>query len=293
MISADNGQAANEHEISNATSETTHTTVDKGSMRFIERYVIRILNFADRPTTKRLLDAGAQVRSTVGTHLVLELIRRVRNDTCPIAWVGHAFADSELSRDELSNDAYNSAVTYCLTNTAAVVQQMNVDGLRSWLEETLLRASAGSRRLFVPGLWPLADWTLHAVMGVTPVDCCRCDHSSFVSCVSTSTMLDHWGATTFDGTRWKEEASVMTCLAGSSGAGQLRWTEVLTAPTCYIFSPLRRSVDDVRTTERVPLFLNHRNESGAVDFCCVGGDVQHEWFKASLPKTIQVVFASV
>ena len=81
-------------------------------MRLIERCVIRVANFADRGTMQRLLDASALMRSTVGTHVILELIRRLRNDACPIAWAGSVFADSELSRDELSNEAYSTAVTY-------------------------------------------------------------------------------------------------------------------------------------------------------------------------------------
>jgi hypothetical protein len=91
-------------------------------MRLIERFVIRVANFADRGTMKRLLNASAETRSTVGTHLILELIRRVRNDACPIAWAGSVFADTELSRDELTNAAYSTAVTYCVTHTAGVVE---------------------------------------------------------------------------------------------------------------------------------------------------------------------------
>ncbi len=119
-------------------------------MRLIERFAIRVANFADRCTLKRLLDASVTTRCTLGTHLILELIRRVRNDACPIAWVGSGFADAELSRDELSNAAYKAAVTYCITNTAAVVERMNVQGL----EDTLVRTvECGlGRRLFVPGL---------------------------------------------------------------------------------------------------------------------------------------------
>jgi hypothetical protein len=137
-------------------------------MRLVERHVIRIANFADQSDAKRLLNASATTRGTVGTHLVLELIRRIRNDACPIAWAGVELTNAELCRDELSNEAYSAAVTYCMSNTAAVVERMNVDGLRSWLEVTL--SQPGGCRLFVPGLWPLADWVLRHVMNVAPLD---------------------------------------------------------------------------------------------------------------------------
>jgi hypothetical protein len=48
-------------------------------------------------------------------------------------------------------------VTYCMANTATEVELMNAEGLRSWLEETLRE----HRRLFLPGLWGLADWAVH------------------------------------------------------------------------------------------------------------------------------------
>ncbi len=108
---------------------------------------------------QRLLDSGDWTRSTVGTHLILDLIRRLR---------GSGFAGSELSRDEPTNAAYRTTVTYCIQHTAGVVELMNLEGLRSWLEETL--GALSGRLLFVSRLWALADWTLEAVMTITPAE---------------------------------------------------------------------------------------------------------------------------
>jgi hypothetical protein len=141
-------------------------------MRLIERYVIRVANFADVGTTQRILNASAQVRSTVGTHLILELIRRLRNDDCPIAWAGKGFANNELGRDELSNEAYGAAMTYCTSNTAAVVELMNVEGLRAWLEETLIRTGSSYPGC---GRWQTGRYGLSSVCGllITVVTRCR------------------------------------------------------------------------------------------------------------------------
>ncbi len=134
-------------------------------MWLFERYLVRIANFADRHVTTQLLNAVLDTRSVIATHLILELIRRLRNSACPIGWEGSPFLDTELGRDELSNAAYYAAVRYCLGNTSAVAELLNIDGLRSWLEDTL-RAHP---RLLVPGVWALADWTIQ-VMGIEIVD---------------------------------------------------------------------------------------------------------------------------
>jgi hypothetical protein len=78
-------------------------------MGLIARYVIRVANFADRDTMQRLLDASASTRSTVGTHLILELIRRLRNDACPIAWMGSGFVCECGGADERGRAAIVAA----------------------------------------------------------------------------------------------------------------------------------------------------------------------------------------
>jgi hypothetical protein len=247
-------------------------------MLAVERYVIRVANFADRGTMQRLLDSSAEVRSMVGTHLILELIRRVRNDACPIAWAGSAFADSELSRDELSNEAYSTAVTYCIQHTAGVVELMNVDGLRLWLEETLREASGG--RLFVPGLWALADWTLEAVMGITPPDRGEEDSGDGDGGEAVR-LLRGWGAMGYDGAEWVRESveGITTALTASSTSGYrlTRNDEDEEATTHHVFSLHHQSDRGTMST-----LVLHRDEHAVVAFHGVdSSDAGDRWCEAS------------
>jgi hypothetical protein len=277
-------------------------------MRLIERYVIRIANFADRDTVPRLLDASAEIRGVVGTHLILELIRRLRNDACPVAWAGSGFTDSELSRDELTNGAYSTAVTYCVRNTAAVVEAMNVEGLRSWLEETLAQITKdgdGASRLFVPGLWPLADWTLYSVMGVIPVDrgdgpsCQGSDGSN-----GEAAVLHAWGAVAFNGLDWWREnvKLIKTIVMASSRISRYRLSTCTKgccgATSFHMFSRRRELTTPAGIVTfaspvqlRQPLVLRCDGDA-LIAFRGVGGGAKDGWWKVT-PAVKHVEFAGV